>query len=147
MFSMSKQIIDAEADTVEEARKLALSRMPDGFHQVLEKIVSDGKRETARASAETPDKAFADAKGSIPANAPFIYRVSGPPGTEIIKAVATLKPTRLLPIDFSGSGKPIFYTSNGADIPRDVQIISKQVAQIPVEAWAEAASGFEAKAS
>lgn len=77
--------------------------------------------------------------------APFSYGVSGPPGTEIIKALATLTPIKLLQIDFSRMDGLPFYVSGDANISRDVQLISKQVGQIRVEDWSEASYGFEVR--
>lgn len=82
---MARQVIDAEADTLEEAKKLALNQMPDGFHQISEKVISDGKQEIARVSAETADRALEDAKKRIPSNATILREeITSPPQHEIL---------------------------------------------------------------
>ena len=69
-----QQIIEVEADTLEEARKQIKSRMPEGLNLISEEIISDGKPKTVKAIADTSEAAFAKAQAEIPAGASILAR-------------------------------------------------------------------------
>lgn len=66
---MTEQIIEVEADSLEEAREQLKSLIPEGLHILSEQVVSEGGLKTAQAVAEITEEAFAKAQSEIPINA------------------------------------------------------------------------------
>lgn len=69
---------------------------------------------------------------------PFEYILSGPPGTERIKAVATTSQVDLLDVKFKGD--EVFQTSTAA--ARDISIVAKNIESSPPAEWAESVCEF-----
>ena len=71
----------------------------------------------------------------------FDYLLSGPPGAERIKAIATTSKRNFLDFEFS---KAEFFHAVESDIAsRDISIIAKKMEEVPVDSWAEAMCEFE----
>jgi len=66
---MAYKVIEAEADTLEEAREGIKSQTPEEFRLLWQEVISDGKPVTVKAVAGTTEAAFADAKRGIPKDA------------------------------------------------------------------------------
>jgi hypothetical protein len=66
---MRTEVIEVEADSVEEARRLVESRMPDGHRAVSETIVVGDQSWTVRGIGETHEAAIETARSKIPAHA------------------------------------------------------------------------------
>jgi hypothetical protein len=60
----------------------------------------------------------------------FEYRLSGPPGAERLKAIATLKPVEMIPADFDTSGA-LFKSAKGSAAARDIAIIETRAKAVP----------------
>jgi len=71
---MTEQIIEAEADSLEEARNQIKSQIPDGLSVLSEKVVSSGDLKTITAVADTVEMAFANAQSKIPSNANILSK-------------------------------------------------------------------------
>ncbi len=71
----------------------------------------------------------------------FEYRLGGPPGTERLKAIATLTRTQLLATDFSPDGA-LFETRSPTAAARDISIVKTKVEGMPPESWAETTCQF-----
>jgi HEAT repeat protein len=69
---MTEKTIEIEAATLEEARAKAKSQVPEGLHILSEQVITDGRPNTIKETADTIDVAFEKARGRIPANATFI---------------------------------------------------------------------------
>ena len=69
-----ENIVEVEADSLEEARKRIKAVIPTGLHLLSEEVISDGTPQTIKAFAETVEKAFAKAEEKIPADAHSIVR-------------------------------------------------------------------------
>jgi hypothetical protein len=72
---------------------------------------------------------------------PFDYVLSGPAGTEKIKAIATLRKTDL--IDLMYNNGEIFSTSKAA--AKDINVVARKIESTAPEEWAEAVYEFEVK--
>lgn len=71
----------------------------------------------------------------------FEFRLQGPPGTERLKAVATLSKVTLLESHFAPDGA-IFDTRPASATPRDIAVVQRRVERLPFQAWAEATAEF-----
>lgn len=71
---MAEQIIEVEADSLEDARTQLKARIPVGFHLLSEKIISDGKTLTVKVIADTRQDAFVKAEGQIPPGATVLEK-------------------------------------------------------------------------
>lgn len=71
---MSKQVIEVEAETLEEARSMLRSSIPEGFEIITEQILSDGSPQTQQATGITIEAAFIKAEYSVPKGAEIIER-------------------------------------------------------------------------
>jgi len=72
---------------------------------------------------------------------PFEYELSGPPGAEKIKAIATTSKRNL--VDFEFSKAEFFHSVERGIAARDISIVAKKMEEVPVDSWAEAACEFE----
>ncbi|MEA3281195.1 MAG: DUF4384 domain-containing protein [Euryarchaeota archaeon] len=72
---------------------------------------------------------------------PFEYELSGPPGVEKIKAIATTSKLNLL--DFEFSEEEFFHSMESGIAARDISIVAKKMEEVPVDSWAEAICEFE----
>jgi len=89
---MAEQIIEVEAETLEEARELVTSQIPEGFYLLSEQVISNGKPKAEKAVANTIEKAFVKARSAIPGNANILEeRKLTFPGTRVIKVAASNK--------------------------------------------------------
>ena len=66
---MTQQIIEVEAESVPEARRLIQAKIPPGFESQSEKVISDGQPVTVTVAAETLAAAQAQARSQLPAGA------------------------------------------------------------------------------
>lgn len=83
---------------------------------------------------------------TIPAEGdPFEWHLTGPPGVERLKALATLEPVALLENAFAPDGS-VFRTIPAGVATRDVSMVQKQVASIPEGLWSEASCEFRVTA-
>jgi hypothetical protein len=71
---MTERIIEIEAESLEEARELVKSQIPEGLCLLSEKVISDGKPKTVKAFADTSKAAFAKAQSELPANASVLEK-------------------------------------------------------------------------
>jgi hypothetical protein len=65
---MDTQVIEAEADSLEDAKAQAKAKMPAGMEIISVNVLSDGSLKTIRCVAETVDKARIDARSKVPSN-------------------------------------------------------------------------------
>ncbi|KAF5418821.1 MAG: protein of unknown function (DUF4384) [Candidatus Methanocomedens sp.] len=72
---------------------------------------------------------------------PFEYELSGPPGVEKIKAIATTSKLNLL--DFEFSKEEFFYSVERGIAVRDISIIAQNMKEVSFDNWAEAMCEFE----
>ena len=72
---------------------------------------------------------------------PFEYELSGPPGVEKIKAIATTSKLNLM--DFEFSKEEFFHSVESGVAARDISIVAKRMGEVPVDSWAEAICEFE----
>lgn len=72
---------------------------------------------------------------------PFEYELSGPPGVEKIKAIATTSKLNL--VDFEFSKEKFFHSVESSVAARDISIVAKRMGEVPVDSWAEAICEFE----
>ncbi len=72
---------------------------------------------------------------------PFEYELSGPPGVETIKAIATTSKLNLL--DFEFSREEFFHSVESSFAARDISIVAKKIGDMPVDIWAEVICEFE----
>nr|AAU82848.1 hypothetical protein GZ1D1_35 [uncultured archaeon GZfos1D1] len=72
---------------------------------------------------------------------PFEYELSGPPGVEKIKAIATTSKLNLM--DFEFSKEEFFHSVESGVAARDISIVVKKMGEVPVDSWAEAICEFE----
>ena len=72
---------------------------------------------------------------------PFEYELSGPPGVEKIKAIATASKLNLM--DFEFSKEECFHSVKSSVAARDISIVAKRMGEMPVDSWAEAICEFE----
>ena len=72
---------------------------------------------------------------------PFEYELSGPPGVEKIKTIATASKLNLL--DFEFSKAEFFHSVESGIAARDINIVAKEMEEVPVDSWAEAMCEFE----
>ena len=66
------QVIEIEADSIEEATKQAITRKPRGLDILSEEILSDGKRKSVKGVADTMETALTEARDLVPAGAEII---------------------------------------------------------------------------
>jgi len=86
---MDEQMIEIEAESLEEARELLKSRIPEGLDLLSEQIISDGKPKTVNAVADTTAAAFAKAQSEIPPNAEVVEKKElSAPGLKVITVEA-----------------------------------------------------------
>ena len=71
---------------------------------------------------------------------PFEYELSGPPGVEKIKAIATTSKRDLL--DFEFSKAEFFHSVESGVAVKDISIVAKKMEAVPDDSWAEAACEF-----
>lgn len=71
---------------------------------------------------------------------PFDYELSGPPGIEKIKAIATTSKWNLLDLAFSK--KAFFHSVETGIAARDISVVAKRMEEVPVDSWAEAVCEF-----
>jgi hypothetical protein len=71
---MNKEIIEVEAESLEEARERIESQIPDGAYLLSERVVCDGKPNTVKAIAETTEAALAKAQDEMPLDALVIRK-------------------------------------------------------------------------
>jgi hypothetical protein len=84
-----RQTIEAEAESLEEAREQVKSQIPQGLQLLSEKIFSDGKPTTVKAAADTTEEAFAKAQNEVPANANVLGKEEiASPGQKVITVEA-----------------------------------------------------------
>lgn len=82
---MSKNLIDVEAESIEEAREKAKSLTPSGGKWISEQVTSDGKPQTVQCIADTVEDAFVSAQNEIPKSANIVEKkVITTPKTESI---------------------------------------------------------------
>ncbi|UCB43023.1 MAG: DUF4384 domain-containing protein [Dehalococcoidales bacterium] len=82
---------------------------------------------------------------SIPGEGnPFEYKLSGPEGTERIKAIATTTKVDLVDLEFSGK-EQIFYSTERTAAARDVDVVEKRIKDIPLTGWATATCEFDVR--
>ena len=72
---------------------------------------------------------------------PFEYELSGPPGVEKIKAIATTSKLNLL--DFEFSKEEFFHSVERGIAVRDISIVAKKMKEVSFDSWAEAMCEFE----
>ncbi len=72
---------------------------------------------------------------------PFDYILSGPPGTERIKAIATTRKINL--IDLTYKKGEVFSISNAA--ARDINVVAKNIKSAALEGWAVTECEFEVR--
>ena len=72
---------------------------------------------------------------------PFEYELSGPPGVEKIKAIATTSKLNLF--DFEFSKDEFFHSVDKGIASRDISIVAKKMEEVSVDNWAEAICEFE----
>jgi len=83
---VTQQVIEATANSLEEAREQIKSRIPTGLQLLSETVVSDGKPKTARGVGETTTAAQAKAEDQVPREAEVIEKKEV--GTPELKVVA-----------------------------------------------------------
>jgi hypothetical protein len=71
----------------------------------------------------------------------FEYQLQGPPGTEKIKAVATLKKMELLESNFAPDGS-LFRTVDATAGARDIGVVQKKISTVPKNEWSENSCEF-----
>ncbi len=69
---MPEQVLDIEANTLQEARNIIRSKMPQGYYLLSEKILSDGQPKSVRGIGETIEIACANAQNRVPNEAEII---------------------------------------------------------------------------
>ena len=70
----SIQSIEAEADSLSEARMQIKAKVPEGFEILSEKILSDGETKFEEGIADTVEAAFADAESKLPSGVEIVDR-------------------------------------------------------------------------
>jgi len=91
---MSKHIIEVEAGTVEEARTMIKSQIPEGLYWLSEAVISDGEPKTASAVADTIEAAFAKTQSELPTEATVIEKkIVTQPGHRVIRVEAFEEPS------------------------------------------------------
>ncbi len=89
-----EQVLEVEGDSLEETRRLAGERIPEGFHFWSEEVIEDGKPKSVTASADTEELALAAAQALVEAAAKggkattLSSRIQVPPGRRTIDAEA-----------------------------------------------------------
>lgn len=68
----TSQLIEVEAESLDEARKQVESQLPQGFFVCSEKVISDGKPRTEKGIAETIEDAYARAQSVVPSGATVV---------------------------------------------------------------------------
>lgn len=71
----------------------------------------------------------------------FEYELQGPPGTEKLKAVATLGPVTLLESNFAPDGS-VFRQAASTSAARDIAVVKEKIETLPAAVWAEAYTEF-----
>jgi hypothetical protein len=71
----------------------------------------------------------------------FEFRLQGPPGTERLKAIATLSKVTLLESQFTAEGA-LFDARSASAAPRDIAAVERGVAALKPADWAEATARF-----
>ena len=69
---MKNQIIKVEADSLQEAKELVRTQIPEGFHLLTEQVISNGRHKTARGVSDTLEDAHKKAKTKVTAGADII---------------------------------------------------------------------------
>jgi hypothetical protein len=72
---------------------------------------------------------------------PFDYILSGPPGTERLKAIATTRRISLMDVAYDEG--EVFHTSSAA--ARDISVVAKNIQSAAPNEWAEALCEFEVR--
>lgn len=71
---------------------------------------------------------------------PFEYQLTGPPGTEKLKAIATTQRTNLMNLDLS---KGLFHVTESTAASRDISILSKNIEEAQPTSWSESTYEFD----
>jgi len=71
---MAEQIIEFEAESLEEAREQLKAKISESFYLLSERIISDGKPKTVKASADTIEAALSKAQAEVPESAEVIEK-------------------------------------------------------------------------
>ena len=71
---MAEQIIEVEAESLEQAREQLKSQIPDGLYLLSEQVFRDGKPGAVEIIAETAEEAFAKAQGEVPVGAEILEK-------------------------------------------------------------------------
>lgn len=71
---MEEKILNAKADSIEEARKKISNQVPNGLSVLHEEVISDGKPKTQKGTAETVEAAFNKAIENVPDNATILEK-------------------------------------------------------------------------
>lgn len=87
---MSERILEVEADTLEETREQVRLLVSEGLHVVSERVISDGKPQTVKASASTTEAAFAEVQRKIPSDATILEQKESAP-THSEQKIITVK--------------------------------------------------------
>jgi len=66
---MSTKVIEVEANSLEEAKVLALARIPEGLDWLSDKVISDGTPQTIQTRAASVEAAFEKAQQNLPNSA------------------------------------------------------------------------------
>ena len=69
---MPEQTITIEANSIEEAKELLKTKLPEGFQIVSEEIVSDGNLKVIQVTGDSTESALQKAKLEIPTNAELL---------------------------------------------------------------------------
>jgi hypothetical protein len=71
---MNKKLIEAEANSVDDASEVLMTKLPEGFIILSEEILSNGNLQTVEGIADTTEAAFSAAEAKVPANAEIAMR-------------------------------------------------------------------------
>lgn len=81
--------IEAEADTIEEARAILQTQLPDGFRIKSERIISEPQQTSVTGRGATEEEALADARAQVPSDARITFtRTLGQPARKKISIAA-----------------------------------------------------------
>lgn len=69
---MDEKILEAEAKSLEEARKKILNQLPDDLDIISEDVISDGQPKTKKGVAETLEAAFKKASENLPSDSTIL---------------------------------------------------------------------------
>jgi hypothetical protein len=69
---MKTQVLEVEADSLEEAYSQAQAKVPEGLTILSREILSDGKQHSCKGSGETTEAALAEARSNVPEAAAIV---------------------------------------------------------------------------